>query len=288
MPQPIAKAPPPAPAIRCFARNRLPYSWKEFLEYYGEDAAVEWANAPEAVELGSGSDGSDGSDSRSDSSIGSDSSSDSSASQPAHLATGNASLDPPKDLSSSPCLTAKPRVREPKIHSDDVWWLMHHSVVKARADLAKFFYEHQVFEQESNEIETMFENLKSISELKPMLANMTSLARSRAEAYGANSRIFQKLNSIDDEIQMRIQNLQKVAGKVFEDNLAGHTGCSRMRTQQNDHRAAPEDSQDKRATPESSSSGATDEEEAVEEEQSPVHSITGETDEEEVTVEVVL
>ena len=65
MPQPIAKAPPPAPAIRCLARNRLPYSWTEFLEYYREVAAVEWANAPEAV--------------------------DSSASQPAHLATGNAS-----------------------------------------------------------------------------------------------------------------------------------------------------------------------------------------------------
>ena len=146
---------------------------------------------------------------------------DSGASQPTDCATVNASLVHPKDLSSNPWSRAEPRAREPKIHSDDVGWLMHHSVMQARADLAKLFYEQQVFKQESNEIETMFENLKSISELKPMLANMTSLARSRAEAYGASSRIFQKLNSIDEEIQMRMQNLQKVAWRVFEDNLSG-------------------------------------------------------------------
>ena len=64
--QPIAKAPPlPAPATRRLARDQLPYSWPEFQEYYGNVAALEWVNAPEAVE--------------------------SSASQPAHLEAGNAS-----------------------------------------------------------------------------------------------------------------------------------------------------------------------------------------------------
>ena len=64
--QPIAKAPPPpAPATRRLARDGFSYSWAEFQEYYGHVAALEWANAPEAV--------------------------DSSASQPAHLVAGNAS-----------------------------------------------------------------------------------------------------------------------------------------------------------------------------------------------------
>ena len=67
--QPIAKAPPlPAPATRRLARDQLPYSWPEFQEYYGNVAGLEWENAPEAV--------------------------DSSASQPAHVAAGNASYSP--------------------------------------------------------------------------------------------------------------------------------------------------------------------------------------------------
>ena len=67
--QPIAKAPPLlAPATRRLARDQLPYSWPEFQEYYGNVAGLEWENAPEAV--------------------------DSSASQPAHVAAGNASYSP--------------------------------------------------------------------------------------------------------------------------------------------------------------------------------------------------
>ena len=64
----------------------------------------------------------------------------------------------------------------------------------------------------------MFQQLSNVSELRPLLARVTGLAKHRFEAYGNNAEMLDNLSTLCDEIQMRTAHLYKIACAVIAEH----------------------------------------------------------------------
>jgi hypothetical protein len=86
--------------------------------------------------------------------------------------------------------------------------------MEAQAGVCKTYYALRVFDQEHHEVETMFQSLASISELHPLFVRLTGLAQSRIAAHDASGELCAQMQCLEEELQMRITHLHKVAARV--------------------------------------------------------------------------
>ena len=88
-------------------------------------------------------------------------------------------------------------------------------VVEALVGLTRVFYKLEIFDEKQQEVEKLFQQLLHLSDLHPLMTQITGLAKERIEAHKNSGALLCTLNRLDQEIHMRTNHLHKVAAVVI-------------------------------------------------------------------------
>ena len=101
------------------------------------------------------------------------------------------------------------------IDAEDLKWRLDTDFVKATVSFSKCLYSIQIFNENKAEVDSLFERLVSLTEVKSLMTRLTGLAASRAAAQKTSNELLLELENKQQELEIRFAGLVKAVEKAL-------------------------------------------------------------------------